>query len=70
MKEHKIEPVMDCIQQQYQENWKSRGDRMDMKRFPKATVNYQPKGRRSMGRPMNRWTENPRAQQATKPKTW
>ena len=52
-----IEPVLDYIHQ-YQNNWIQHVYRMPRTRFPRTILNYRPSGKRSLGRPMNRWTEN------------
>ncbi|PSN31771.1 hypothetical protein C0J52_26140 [Blattella germanica] len=33
--------------------------RMSNTRIPKVMLRYQPRGKRSLGRPMKRWSENP-----------
>jgi hypothetical protein len=42
---------------QYQEKWLQHVQRMDTNRIPKHAVQYQPKGRRNIGRPRKRWTD-------------
>ena len=42
---------------QYQEKWIQDVQRMDTNRLPKQALQYQPKGRRNMGRPRKRWTD-------------
>jgi predicted GTPase len=39
---------------QYQEKWLQRVQRMDTNRIPKQALQYQPKGRRNIGRPRKR----------------
>jgi hypothetical protein len=40
---------------QYRKNWKERVDRKSSDRIPKMILKYQPKGKRNLGRPLNRW---------------
>jgi len=40
---------------QYQEKWLQHVQRMDTKRIPKQALQYEPKGRRNIGRPSKRW---------------
>jgi hypothetical protein len=40
---------------QYRKNWKEHVDRMSSDRIPKMILKYQPKGKRNLGRPMERW---------------
>jgi hypothetical protein len=40
---------------QYRRNWKEHVDRMSSDRIPKMILKYQPKGKRNLGRPLNRW---------------
>jgi hypothetical protein len=42
----------------YQESWRSHVNRMKAGRFLKAILRYQPKEKRSIGRPMKRWRVN------------
>jgi hypothetical protein len=44
-------------------------NRMNTGRIPKQILRQQTKGQRSMERPMKRWEENIRPQQATCPNT-
>ncbi|KAJ4445668.1 hypothetical protein ANN_12352 [Periplaneta americana] len=39
------------------EDWKEHIERMPEDRFPKLLLNYTPVGRRSIGRPYNRWED-------------
>ncbi|KAJ4437888.1 hypothetical protein ANN_13827 [Periplaneta americana] len=57
MQELQIEPIMQCISK-YQLQWKCHLERMDRWRIPKALFHYHPHGKRSLGRPKKRWTEN------------
>jgi len=40
---------------QYQEKWLQNVQRMDTNGIPKQALQYQPKGRRNIGRPRKRW---------------
>jgi len=42
---------------QYQEKWLQHVQRMDTNRIPKQVLQYQPKGRRNIGRPRKRWRD-------------
>jgi hypothetical protein len=42
---------------QYQEKWLQHVQRMDTNRIPKYALQYQPKGRRNIGRPWKRWRD-------------
>jgi len=42
---------------QYQEKWLQYVQRMDTNRIPKQALRYHPKGRRNIGRPRKRWTD-------------
>jgi hypothetical protein len=42
---------------QYQEKWLQHVQRMDRNRIPKEMLQYQPKGRRNIGRPRKRWRD-------------
>jgi hypothetical protein len=56
LKHLKVEPVSKCIQN-YRANWKNRTERMDSNRIPNNLLNYRPHGKRSLGRPLKRWSE-------------
>jgi hypothetical protein len=58
LKELKMEPVLAYICR-YQNNWREHINRMSRTRIPKAIMYYQRRGKRSLGRPMKRWHENP-----------
>jgi hypothetical protein len=58
LKELKVEPILDYICR-YQNNWREHVNRMSRTRIPKAIKYYQPRGKRSLGRPMKRRHENP-----------
>lgn len=55
-KELKIFNLREKIQQ-HRNNWREHVDRMDNQRHPKLTMTYRPEGRRNIGRPRRRWTE-------------
>jgi len=42
---------------QYQEKLLQHVQRMETNRLPKQTLQYQPKGRRNIGRPRKRWRD-------------
>jgi len=42
---------------QYQKKWLQHVHRMDTNRLPKQAIQYQPKGRRNIGRPRKRWRD-------------
>jgi len=42
---------------QYQEKWLQHVQRKDTNRMPKQALQYQPKGRRNIGRPRKRWRD-------------
>lgn len=39
----------------YRRNWKDILERMEYDSIPKATLNYNPSGKRDRGRPRQRW---------------
>jgi len=43
--------------QTYRSDWKDHIQRMPRTRFPRAALNYTPKGRRDRGRPRKRWAD-------------
>jgi hypothetical protein len=43
---------------QYMKNWKEHVDRMSSDRIPKMILKYEPKGKRNLGRPLNRWKDS------------
>lgn len=57
MQELQIEPIIQFISK-YQLQWKGHLERMNRCRIPKALFHYHPYGKRSLGRPKKRWTEN------------
>ena len=42
---------------QYQEKWLQHVQRMDTNRLPKQALQYEPNGRRNIGRPRKRWRD-------------
>ena len=42
---------------QYQKKWLQQVQRMDTSRIPKQALQYQPKGRRNIGRLRKRWRD-------------
>ena len=42
---------------QYQKKWLQHVQRMDTDRLPKQALQYEPKGRRNVGRPSKRWRD-------------
>jgi hypothetical protein len=54
----KVEPILDYMCR-YQSNWREHVNRMGRTRISKAIMYYQPRGKRSLGRPKKRWHENP-----------
>ena len=42
---------------QYQEKWLQHVQRMDTNRLSKQALKYKPKGRRNVGRPRKRWSD-------------
>jgi len=42
---------------QYQQKWLQHVQRMGTNRLPKQALRYRPKGRRNLGRPRKRWTD-------------
>ena len=42
---------------QYQQKWLQHVQRMGTNRLPKQALQYRPKGRRNLGRPRKRWTD-------------
>jgi hypothetical protein len=58
LKELKLEPILDYICR-YQNSWREHVNRMSRTRIPKAITYYQSRAKRSLGRPMKRWHQNP-----------
>jgi hypothetical protein len=42
---------------QYQQKWLQHVQRMGTNRLPKQAIRYRSKGRRNLGRPRKRWTD-------------
>ena len=42
---------------QYQEKWLKHVQRMNTNRLPKQALKYKPNGRRNIGRPKKRWSD-------------
>ena len=42
---------------QYQKKWLQHVQRMDTNRIPRRTLKYRPEGRRNVGRPKKRWSD-------------
>jgi hypothetical protein len=51
-----IEPIQDELSK-YRENWKTNSEHMPGERMPKRIVQYQHRGRRTVGRPWKRWNQ-------------
>jgi hypothetical protein len=51
-----IEPVSKFIEN-YFANLKDHIERMDSNRIPNKLLHYRPLGKRSLGRPLKRWSE-------------
>jgi hypothetical protein len=56
LKNFKVESISKFIQN-YRANWKEHIERMDSSRIPNNLLNYRPLGKRSLGRPLKRWSE-------------
>jgi hypothetical protein len=59
LKNLKVEPIPKFIQN-YRGNWMEHIERMDSSRIPNNLLNYRPHGKRSLGRPLKRWSETVR----------
>ena len=55
-KRKKVEHIVDEIQS-YQKNWLQHVKRMEHSRIPRKALEYQPKGKRDVGRPKTRWRD-------------
>jgi hypothetical protein len=55
-KRKKVEHIVDEIQS-YQKNWLQHVKRMEHSRIPRMALEYQPKGKRDVGRPKTRWRD-------------
>jgi hypothetical protein len=56
LRELKINSVLEHIDQ-YRNNWKQHVQRVDRNRVPRQMMTCRPKGERSLGRPLKRWSE-------------
>jgi hypothetical protein len=56
LKNLEVEPVSKFIKY-YRTNWKNHIERIESNRIPNNLLNYRPHGKRSLGRPLNRWSE-------------
>jgi hypothetical protein len=56
LKSLKAEPISKFIQN-YWANWKKHIERMDSSRITNNLFNYRPHGKRSLGRPLKKWSE-------------
>jgi hypothetical protein len=56
LKTLKVEPIFKFIQN-YRANWREHIERMDSSRIPINLLNYRPYWKRSLGRPLKRWSE-------------
>jgi hypothetical protein len=56
LKNLKVEPVSKFIQN-YCANWMGHIERMDPNRIPNKLLCYRPHEKRSLGRPLKRWSE-------------
>jgi hypothetical protein len=56
LRELKIISVLEHIDQ-YRNNWKQHVQRMHRSRILRQMMTYRPKGKRSLGKPLKRWTE-------------
>jgi hypothetical protein len=52
----KVEPIFKFTKN-YRANWKEHTERTDSSRIPNNLLNYRPHGKRSLGRPLKRWSE-------------
>jgi hypothetical protein len=55
----KVNNIVDYIKL-YQKKWLDRLERMDRSRLPRLAFQYQPWGRRDMGRPRGKWRDQER----------
>jgi hypothetical protein len=55
LKKLKVELTFKFIQN-YWTNWKEHIERMDSSRIPNNLLNYRPHGKRSLGKPLKRWS--------------
>ena len=55
-KKWKVEEIIDDIQN-YQQKWNQHVLRMPENRSPRKSLQYQPQGKRDLGRPYRRWKD-------------
>ena len=55
-KQRKVEEIIDDIQN-YQQKWNQHVLRMPENRLPSKSLQYQPQGKRDLGRPYRRWKD-------------
>ena len=55
-KQWKVEEIIDDIQN-YQQKWNQHVLRMPENRLPRKSLQYQPQGKRDLGRPYRRWKD-------------
>ena len=55
-KQWKVEEIIDDIQN-YQQKWNQHVFRMPENRLPRKSLQYQPQGKRDLGRPYRRWKD-------------
>jgi hypothetical protein len=46
------------IYKKYRGNWKEHVERMSADRIPRKILKYEPKGKRSLGRPLIQWKDS------------
>jgi hypothetical protein len=56
LKNLKVKPTSKFIQN-YRANWKDHMERMDSNRIPNNLLIYKLHGKRSLGKPLKRWSE-------------
>jgi hypothetical protein len=56
LRNFEVEPISKFIQN-YRAKWKEHIEKMDSSRIPNNLLNYKPHGKRSLGRPLKRWSE-------------
>jgi hypothetical protein len=55
-KQWKVEEIIDDIKN-YQQKWNQHVLRMPENRIPRKSLQYQPQGKRDLGRPYRRWKD-------------
>jgi hypothetical protein len=56
LKNLEVEPIVKFVLN-YRANWKEHIERMDSSRISNNLLNYKLHGKRSLGRPLKRWSE-------------